>query len=225
MIERPIIFSAPMVQAILAGNKSQTRRVIKANFHEIAERDDGKPWPWRENLDLAEDYWYPCPYGKIGDHLWVRETFQGPMLDEEQREQFRQDGSEAFQKPEFCAYRATDTLDAIDDDRNELGWKPSIHMPRWASRIQLEITDIRVERLQDCSEEDAKAEGADCLVWSGIPGTAADLIDWPLREVGNPYRNGYALLWEAINGDGTWKANPWVWVIEFKRVYRHNNAT
>lgn len=207
MKERPILFSAPMVQAILAGNKTQTRRVAKHPLLEtlsyIVNIGDG--WFGDEEGDVQ----VRCPYGKVGDQLWVRETWQGPLLDEDQREQFRHDGSDAFKKPEFCAYRATDTLDAIDDDGNELGWRPSIHMPRWASRIQLEITNVRVERLKDITAEDALAEGvAHC----------AHLSDhW------NEYApdEQFSMLWSAINGMESWHANPWVWVIEFKRIERN----
>lgn len=235
MKERPILMSAPMVRAILDGTKTQTRRIIsprpqvawqlkacgiltceahKLNAQQVAvfDRLDGFNQP------------YKCPYGQPGDQLWVRETWQGPLLDEEQREEFRQDGSDAFKKPEFCAYRATDTLDAVDDDGKELGWRPSIHMPRWASRIQLEITDIRVERLQDISEADAIAEGIE-------PNWLGDLKDWKPEEHGwINYLNGedgpeaytakesYQSLWESINGAGSWNANPWVWCITFRRL-------
>lgn len=214
MKERPILFSAPMVQAILAGNKTQTRRVAKhpllQTLSYIVNIGDG--WFGDEEGDVQ----VLCPFGKVGDQLWVKETWRAALgwdrtkpreIDRSSPILFTADGKEI-------------NGDAWDDwesmDYGKL--RPSIFMPRWASRIQLEITDVRVEHLQDISEADAQVEGADCLVWSGIQGTAADLIDWPLKEVGNPYRNGYALLWEAINGDGSWKANPWVWVIEFKRI-------
>lgn len=127
----------------------------------------------------------------------MRETWQGPLLDSEEHEaQFREDGPDAFKKPGFCAYRATDTLDAVDSDGNDLGWRPSIHMPRWASRILLEITGVSVERLKDISHEDAMAEG---MAWDDA------VYD-------------YSQLWESINGTGSWDANPWVWVVEFKQV-------
>lgn len=228
MKEHPIIFSAPMVRAIIDGRKTQTRRVLKYQPIRCTElpvilfpqsRDEsimqtGFIWPNAKEQILAR-----CPYGQLGDRLWVRETFQGPLLESEEHEaQFHNDGPDAFKKPGFCAYRATDTLDAVDADGNDLGWRPSIYMPRWASRILLEITDVRVERLQDISEEDAKAEGADCLITANCTDKSRALLDLPLMEDANPYRNGYALLWESINGDGAWVANPWVWVVEFKRA-------
>lgn len=222
MIERPILFSASMVQAILAGNKTQTRRVAQNVRH-----PDLGNWYTPGALVLEHEPQHvierACPYGEPGDQLWVRETWQGPLLDEDQREVFRQDGSDAFKKPEFCAYRATDTLAAIDDDGNELGWRPSIHMPRWASRIQLEITAIRIERLQDISEEDAKAEGADCLISDNVTPETRAMLSFPLMENGSPYRNGFAHLWELINGDDAWDKNPWVWVIEFRRIERNQS--
>lgn len=138
-----------------------------------------------------------CPYGQPGDRLWVRETWQGPLIDEELEEEFHQ-SPDYFKKPEFCAYRATDTLDAINADGEALGWRPSIHMPRWASRILLEVTSVRVERLQDISEADAEAEG-------------------PPKHF-NSWRDNFCALWQKINGDGSWDANPWVWAIEFNRM-------
>lgn len=91
-------------------------------------------------------------------------------------------------------------------------------MPRWASRIQLEITGVRVERLQDISEDDARAEGADYQSTSQFDDKEKSLLDIPLMDDAAPYRNGYAMLWESINGSGSWDANPWVWVLEFRRI-------
>lgn len=202
MKERPILFSAPMVRALLAGTKTQTRRVVKVQPEPgfIGNYGPGNPFIRGERGDIR------CPYGQPGDRLWVRETWQGPLLDSEEHEaQFSEDGPDAFKKPGFCAYRATDTLDAIDADGKDLGWRPSIHMPRWASRILLEIVSVRIERLQDISDADAKAEGvalppSTCTMYDGI------------------WRDGYRNLWQFINGQGSWDANPWVWVIEFKRI-------
>lgn len=102
----------------------------------------------------------------------------------------------SINNPEHCAYRATDKMDAVDDDGKELGWRPSIHMPRWASRIDLEITGVRVERMNSISHEDAMAEG---MAWDDA------IYD-------------YSRLWESIHDPGAWNANPFVWVVEFKRV-------
>lgn len=178
MKERPILFSAPMVRAILDGTKTQTRRVIKGlALNWIA--DGFCP----EFIACAENKL--CPYGQPGDHLWVRETFLGWYNTD--------DGSFSH----AAAYRA----DGYKLENGEK-WRPSIHMPRAASRITLEITGVRVERLQDISPEDCLAEGI-----RGEHGNGrCDLT------------TAYADLWEQINGLGSWDANSWVWVVEFKRV-------
>ncbi|MCY1810626.1 hypothetical protein [Klebsiella pneumoniae] len=199
MTERGMIFNAGMVRAILDGRKTQTRRPIKwkqTRFTEIGEREDGSIWPWSEDAEHACDFWHPCPFGAVGDRIWVRETWNkyGGLL----------------------TYRADH--DWIDDMRKETvctaKWVPSIHMPRWASRILLEITDVRVERLNAISEEDARAEG---------------IIDGGCLNCGEPEPCGcanpepdatdaFAYLWQSIYGQENWNADPWVWVIEFKRV-------
>lgn len=217
MKERPILFSAPMVRALLAGTKTQTRRVVKVQPEPgfIGNYGPGNPFIRGERGDIR------CPYGQPGDRLWVRETWQGPLLDSEEHEaQFSEDGPDAFKKPGFCAYRATDTLDAIDEDGKDLGWRPSIHMPRWASRITLEITDVRVQRLQDIGEADAIAEGIErgedffgCPCWKAYGEPAGSDVVFPDDPIGS-----YASLWTSINGPGSWDANPWVWAIEFRRI-------
>ncbi|EKS2198364.1 hypothetical protein QBG36_000525 [Salmonella enterica] len=207
MNERGMIFNAEMVRAILEGRKTQTRRPIKwkqTRFTEIGEREDGSNWPWSEDTEKVCDYWHPCPYGEIGDRIWVRETFQGPLFDYEQMQSYLEDSSK-FEKPEFCQYAADgkpapEYYDA--DDNLHCGWRPSIHMPRWASRILLEITDVRVERLNSISDSDASKEG--CCI--------ADM------ESGDCLSDVFTRLWTSIYGDDSWQANPWVWVIEFKRV-------
>ena len=196
MKERPILFSAPMVRAILDGRKTQTRRVVKSDCLEIAERDDGTHWPWREDCDNGGDIWYPCPYGYAGDLLWVRETWHPETSDPDAR----------------AAYKAD-----CDYDTSDCSWRPSIHMPRWASRILLRITDIRVERLQAIRDADALAEG---IIEQTSQIDAGWQDYWP-SEDGEPYasaREAYRALWESINGAGSWDANPWVWVVEFERV-------
>ena len=218
MKEHPILFSAPMILAILEGKKLQTRRAVKKQFAPDAEPSEvpaispegwqigGPSGLWWDDAGACFDDAIRCPYGQPGDRLWVRETWQGPLIDEELEEEFRQ-SPDFFKNPSFCAYRATDTLDAINADGEELGWRPSIHMPRWASRILLEVTGVRVEHLQDITDADAKAEGASPYLLPVHPAREE------LRHV-----DGFARLWESINGKGSWEVNPWVWVVKFKRV-------
>ena len=164
MKERGMIFNGEMVRAILDGRKTQTRRPIKwkqTRCTEIGEREDGSKWPWSEDAENVCDYWHPCPFGAVGDRIWVRETYQGPLFDYEHMEAYLEDSSK-FEKPDFCVYKADgkpapEFYDA--DDNLHCCWRPSIHMPRWASRILLEITDVRVERLASISQEDAAKEG------------------------------------------------------------------
>lgn len=195
MKERPILFSAPMVRAILDGNKTQTRRTYKVRKHPDAGCEIAATELVREPQHVIDRI---CPYGQSGDRLWVREAWfdAGP---------FKRAPLFAGMPSRF-AYRA---------DGASIGchkWKPSIHMPRAASRILLEVTGVRVERLNDCSAEDAYAEGA--AEW------AAENAERLLGE-GMKYRNiveAYKALWEQINGASSWDTNPWVWVIEFRRI-------
>lgn len=139
-----------------------------------------------------------CPYGYQGDRLWVREGFSGPHYQSKCRPSEWSDSDPIW-------YWADGNPEGGDWTRN----KPSIHMPRWASRILLEVTGVRVEKLRDISESDAKAEGAR----SADPATGRECILDP--SMGS-YRLHYRDIWESINGPGAWDANPWVWVIEFK---------
>lgn len=196
MKERGMIFNGEMVRALLDGRKTQTRRPIKwkqTRFTEIGEREDGSKWPWSEDVEHACDFWHPCPFGAVGDRIWVRETWARYNIDQNSHD---------------IAYRATTPQDWPEEGR----WRPSIHMPRWASRILLEITDVRVERLNAISQEDAQAEGLELTGWRPTysdPDSGGEAL--------TPYDN-FAQLWESIYGEESWKANPWVWVIEFKRV-------
>lgn len=210
MKERGMIFNGEMVRALLSGRKTQTRRPIKwkqTRFTEIGEREDGSKWPWSEDAEHACDFWHPCPFGAVGDRIWVRETFC--TVDDTQ-----------YGGEKWVDYRATPKFeashpagwDSAPNDAESLKWRPSIHMPRWASRILLEITNVRVERLNAISEEDSQAEGMELTGWRP---TYSDPDSG--GEVWTPYDN-FAQLWECIYGEGSWKANPWVWVIEFKRV-------
>lgn len=227
MKERGMIFNSEMVRAILDGRKTQTRRPIKwkqTRFTEIGEREDGGYWPWSEDAEHACDFWHPCPFGAVGDRIWVRETFC-PVDD-------TQYGGE-----KWVDYRATPKFeashpagwDSAPNDAEALKWRPSIHMPRWASRILLEITDVRVERLNAISEEDAQREGVHTEVWDQTVVArnyaARDEFfqfwseDMPhYVEMNQLYRSSFRSLWESIYGAENWLANPWVWVIEFKHV-------
>ncbi|EDC7034786.1 hypothetical protein BIB56_26665 [Salmonella enterica subsp. enterica serovar Muenchen] len=203
MNERGMIFNAEMVLAILDGRKTQTRRPIKwkqTRFTEIAERDDGSLWPWAEDCERGGDIWFACPYGEIGDRIWVRETFRVHSRATDvatlvYRASVRNSWTEQTHRVPIAV---------CDKPATPEKWTPSIHMPRWASRILLEITDVRVERLRDLSEEDAKSEGITPPAGGVLPG-------WE-------YRINFRDLWMDIYGTDSWEANPWVWVIEFKRV-------
>ncbi|EMZ3531607.1 hypothetical protein ABDI71_001856 [Enterobacter hormaechei subsp. hoffmannii] len=226
MTERGMIFNSDMVRAILDGRKTQTRRIIKdctvgrdpiSKFIQI-----GKKFIGCYPEDVPELIRECCPYGVPGDRIWVRETFQGPLFDFEQMEAYQEDSSK-FKKPEFCVYKADgkpapEFFDA--DDNLHCGWRPSIHMPRWASRITLEITGVRVEQLKSISEEEARSEGIARLregFWKHYqPG-------WTQHQLSA--RGSFATLWDSIYGFGDWDRNPWVWVVEFKRIEGDDHAT
>jgi hypothetical protein len=196
--ERPILFSGPMVRAIIEGRKTQTRRIVKSQpdckswcLAEVEAKQGSlqcKPsvFKWApcygsDETPNGEDEYIYCPYGKPGDRLWVREThckYGGGYI-----------------------YRADYGTHTPISDGIGGPWKPSIHVPRVASRITLEITCVRVERLQDIAEADAIAEGCQC---AGVPASLTN-------------RGAFAKLWDLINGAESWAANPWVWVVEFRR--------
>ncbi len=240
--ERPVLFSGPMVRAILDGRKTQTRRVLKKQ-PELWDTKVGKRWayPLRDGTqqDIEADghgrVLAECPFGKPGDRLWVREAWRP----------YREGGERGVDLLDGVQYRSDATirecgttaqfLRVWDLDRKTL-WRPSIHMPRWASRISLEVTTVRVERLQAISEEDAVAEGAQvrpgCYGYqSRLPGWA---MDW--ARIGTHSRSLRRLLeardlslgaarlafgsyWNACAKDASaWCANPWVWVVEFRKV-------
>ena len=221
MKERPILFNAPMVRALLAGTKTQTRRVVKMKSHQqIEQRDDGTNWPWMYDGERDCDSWMACHYGQPGDRLWVKETWRtADTLDALSPSAIAEKCMDAgYSKPWAPLQWEADG----QRNREWSGFGPgngvvvgpgktrvSIHMPRWASRITLEVTGVRVERLQDIDLADALAEG--------ISDTGALILDSAGNEQGGPIAE-YAVLWEQINGPGSWDANPWVWVIEFKRV-------
>jgi len=238
-VSKPIIFSAPMVLALLDGSKTQTRRIVKIPYHaQIEDRDDGKPWPWMYNADVDDDHWFPCPYGQPGERLWVREHgWERP----ERTTKMMIEGADTWEP----YYYDADICDHQEvDDFKEWGFKrrPSIHMPRWASRITLEITDVRVEMLQDISDADARAEGCKASPfpgpwWQGyrdigdgslihqqsIGETPPDWMIDPKRMLDHSHLDlsaidAYRALWMRINGPGSWALNPWVWAVAFKVV-------
>ena len=211
MKERPILFSAPMVRAILQGKKTQTRRIVKPQ-PELAEG----AWYWchpRYNNGIGVQYFHTnaesaaekmatvCPYGVAGDRLWVRETWFDNVASD--------DGDEA-KTPARCVYRADgEFIEQFPEEYMEGRWSPSIHMPRWASRITLVVVAVRVERLQDITNNDAIEEGCDGERWLDSDGSEGRGVE-PWEQ----FRD----LWHKINGPESWSANPWVWVVEFRKL-------
>lgn len=192
-----MIFNGEMVRAILDGRKTQTRRIMKN--HPAGDYPDtpalirsvGGGFQWYGHY--GESSIFNCPFGAVGDRIWVRETWA-------------EAGAGA---PDLKLYRANYPEHVPTHYENvppadEIRWTPSIHMPRWASRLTLEITSVRVERLRDLSEDDAKTEGI-------TPPSGGVLPGWE-------YRINFRDLWMSIYGADNWEANPWVWVIEFKVV-------
>ncbi|EPR6886079.1 morphogenetic protein [Klebsiella variicola] len=228
MKERGMIFNGEMVRAILDGRKTQTRRTVKFPVH---DKNLGCELAGNELAgELSAGNYLNSAFGKPGDRIWVRETWGvvSHELDEDGRIQpwMPDRPATAIHEMPFgngyysghAIYAADGDFTWGDDDGYEDGrscWKPSIHMPRAASRIQLEITDVRVERLNAISEEDATAEG--------VPPAGSLLPDYPgtfLTPKGDyaTAKVAFQRLWESIYGEESWKANGWVWVIEFKRV-------
>lgn len=196
-----------MVKAILDGRKTQTRRFAKGVELRRSEAIDG-PKDLEFKVPCFVDKWGWCPvehnlhlnpYGAPGDRLWVRETWA------------RLKCSESEEPCLDCQNCRDGRVFRADDPEREIRWKPSIYMPRWASRLTLEIVSVRVERLQDISEEDAKAEG--------VSDTHTQENRLGMRiETAHPASENFAKLWESINGPDSWTANPWVWVIEFRKI-------
>ncbi|HHG7336167.1 TPA: hypothetical protein ACPXSU_000466 [Klebsiella pneumoniae] len=228
MKERGMIFNGEMVRAILDGRKTQTRRPIKwkqTRFTEIGEREDGSKWPWSEDAEHACDFWHPCPFGAVGDRIWVREAFRVHSRATDVATLVYK----ASERNSWTEQTHRVPVAVCNKPATPEKWNPSLHMPRWASRILLEITDVRVERLNATSEEDAQREGVHTEVWDQTVVArnyaARDEFfqfwseDMPhYVEMNQLYRSSFRSLWESIYGAENWLANPWVWVIEFKRV-------
>lgn len=218
MKEHPIPFRAPMVQAILACRKSQTRRTVKYASPELIDSDG---WPLTDLSDSgAGEVRAACPYGQPGDHLWVKEAWQYADWTDDGYPwvRYAADSQKLLHEsiPPNWSERLNDTWAhlshaenyGIDNCAADRRMRSSRFMPRWASRITLEITSVRVERLQDISDQDCMAEGITDMVF-------------PMRNGLSIPRNSYADLWESINGPGSWDKNPLVWVIEFRSVDPH----
>ena len=245
MKERPILFSASMVRALLAGTKTQTRRVVKAmpvvaspsvshircELHpfsrkamagtpgESAALPDQMAWvayDWVENaIGIESIEWLRNPYGQPGDRLWVKETFFD-VRPWRYEPLFGGVAGDFIYRAEY-EYREEQGRPDILGGRH---WRPSIFMPRAASRLTLEIASVRVERLQDITREDAIAEGLEAReteIGPFYPDYGWKLKGGSRHEFADP-RESYRTLWEKLNGAGSWAANPWVWVLEFKRV-------
>lgn len=227
MTDRPILFSAPMVRALLDGRKTQTRRDLTKTFARFPQLKgyetngtlkpiDGRNVPCVEFVHASLGLWHPeqNPEGRsgwyvplkaaVGDRLWVRESFRGSK------------GYDAYSPSTWSHWPVHYEADGAPDPRDELEMngrlRPGIHMPRWASRLTLIVTDVRVERLQDVSEADAKAEGIeqDSDGWR-------DYLMPHTQCCGNPI-DSYRTLWDHINGAGAWDANPWVAAYSFSVI-------
>ncbi|HAV2259367.1 hypothetical protein [Raoultella ornithinolytica] len=213
MIERGMIFNGEMVRAILDGRKTQTRRIMAPQPADDIERS-AFPNPdaigWKSSLKhkYGSTTAHFCPFGAIGDRIWVRETFRVHSRATDVATLVYK----ASERNSWTEQTHRVPVAVCNKPATPEKWTPSLHMPRWASRILLEITDVRVERINSISQEDAQAEGLELTGWRP---TYSDPDSG--GEVMTPYDN-FAELWSSIYGDESWQANPWVWVIEFKRV-------
>lgn len=267
MTDRPIPLRAEEVRAILEGRKTQTRRVMKVqpppdawvtveHYHPTVIDRHGDMQPGEEIFGAHWDdgeYGLKSPYGAPGDHLWVREAFcahwcepprDAPksyrIVTGDELPTIKQENGDLYQP--VPSDIMTVWYDAEGDKPFYMAWKPSIHMPRWASRITLRITDVRVERLQDITEDDARAEGCEARpfpgpCWQGyrdlgdgqlfhqqaLGEAAPDWMIEPKKMPPTPWldlsaRDGFRSIWMGLHGPGAWDENPWVWVISFERV-------
>ncbi|HIE5857718.1 hypothetical protein N0766_13175 [Pseudomonas aeruginosa] len=209
MKERPILFTGPMVRAILEGRKTVTRRVVKPQPDFLGSMvDPNTPF---KTLDAGLHARITCPHGQPGDRLWVREAWAADAQVDAIAPRDLSQGEPIWYPADFSVRQTGCSM--ISKGRG----RPSIHMPRWASRILLEITAVRVERLHDITEDQAEEEGVERP--ENI--TNVDVWDGAERELFNAMnqpRARFRRLWSDINGSESWDANPWVWVVEFKRV-------
>lgn len=219
MKERPILFNDQRVRALLSDQQRQTRRIMKSQFlgpgqdnHEgcygidvLSNHLQGNRVMGMENLS------YHCPYGQPGDRLWVRETWRGPLIDQSEIAEYERAPAQ-FKNPRYCQYRAdTSQFSNAEDEDPHFGWQAGIHMPRWASRINLLITGIRVEKIQDISDDDVIAEGVQ---------TDSHFLNnfFTMHHEAVSSKDAYRKQWALQYGGTSWEVNPWVWVIDFMRV-------
>ncbi|EOL9362774.1 hypothetical protein ACNAAH_000349 [Escherichia coli] len=227
MTERGMIFNAEMVRALLSGRKTQTRRIMKVQpesnqlglllITDSTKHSDIGKYHWAESNatgNHVRSKLFSCPFGAVGDRIWVRETWSSDFANyyPNDRVWYAADNNRRLDIEVVDGVRGIYSPES--DVHVPFRWQSSIHMPRWASRILLEITDVRVERLNAISEEDARAEG---------------IIDGGCLNCGEPEPCGcanpepdatdaFAYLWQSIYGQENWNANPWVWVISFERI-------
>lgn len=216
MTARPIIFSAPMIRALLDGQKTQTRRIVKpqptTSFWEPYSCPDGR-WNWvMKNTGMGSGDPFRCRFGQPGDLLWVREVWALC-------------GSLANVRPkdfEFPHIVLRDGLRYQSDDDGYDGtvqyWRPSIHMPRWASRLTLRLTDVRIERLQEISEADAQAEG---ITGPHYVGYQAYFLPGDSKPRYSCATAAFECLWESLHGPDSWATNPWVWALTFELIHKN----
>lgn len=202
--ERPVPFLDHDVRSAHDGSKTQFRRIVKPRHDWFVDQSGEFRWPYYESYVTGDSEAVPvlCPYGEVGDTLWVREAWNVSGMSFG----FKPKDAALFASKDAWKYRATDT-------GWQHGWRPSIHMPREAARIFLRVTDIRVQRLQEISEEDAIAEGCQ---GSYTPSYIS------FGEVVGPYGempcDQFRQLWSDVYGSNSWDANPWVWAITFERI-------
>ena len=245
MREPPLLMQGPLVRKTLAGLKTQTRRPIKCGCNHLHKGGNpvklfgdwslskpphqyagGDLYYWRGKRPELGDWIetvqtdvddcltsrVPCTLGQAGDRLWVRETW---CLASAESETTPTD-LRPMRGSRWCYYYATEPDVEHEEGGNRSPWRPSIHMPRWACRLVLPLVSVRVERVQDITEEDAKAEGVEPVLMRGI-GSYPEWMRPTMREVGG-HQKAFELLWKQIYGDALWDANPWVWVAEWKEI-------
>lgn len=219
MKERPILFSDQRVRALLSGQQSQTRRIMKSQLfgpgqdnHEGCYGIDVLNNHLQGNRVMGmENLSYHCPYGQPGDRLWVRETWRGPVIEQDQMAEYQRSPAQ-FKTAEYCQYRSdTSQFSTAEDEADQFGWQAGIHMPRWASRINLLVTGIRVEKIQDISDDDVIAEGVQ---------TDSHFLNnfFTMHSEAVSSKDAYRKQWALQYGGTSWEVNPWVWVIDFERV-------